>query len=104
MSYPTRFYVSWCINRKADGGLELPAKVTLETYGHLFPRGDGGGRNWRLPKLPCLGRTARQKIGDVRRKPSIVLDLSEATLERNDGPGFLFVLHGSKPPAQEVAT
>jgi integrase len=40
------------INRKADGGLELPAKVvqarmghssimvTLDTYGHLFPRND----------------------------------------------------------------
>jgi integrase len=48
------FYASWCINRKADGGLELPAKVvqsrlghssitvTLDTYGHLFPRGDDG--------------------------------------------------------------
>lgn len=46
------FYASWCINRKQDGGLELPAKVvqhrlghssitvTLDTYGHLFPRGD----------------------------------------------------------------
>jgi integrase len=46
------FYASSCINRKADGGLELPAKVvqerlghstisqTLDTYGHLFPRGD----------------------------------------------------------------
>jgi integrase len=46
------FYASWCINRRADGGLELPAKVvqarlghasivmTLDTYGHLFPRGD----------------------------------------------------------------
>jgi integrase len=46
------FYASWCINRKVDGGLELPAKVvqerlghssitvTLDTYGHLFPRGD----------------------------------------------------------------
>jgi integrase len=46
------FYASWCINREADGGLELPAKVvqerlghssitlTLDTYGHLFPRGD----------------------------------------------------------------
>jgi integrase len=46
------FYASWCINRKIDGGLELPAKVvqerlghssitvTLDTYGHLFPRGD----------------------------------------------------------------
>jgi integrase len=49
------FYASWCINRKIDGGLELPAKVvqerlghssiavTLDTYGHLFPRGDDGG-------------------------------------------------------------
>jgi integrase len=46
------FYASWCINRKEDGGLELPAKVvqerlghssilmTMDTYGHLFPRGD----------------------------------------------------------------
>jgi integrase len=48
------FYASWCINRKVDGGLELPAKMvqerlghaniamTLDTYGHLFPRGDDG--------------------------------------------------------------
>jgi integrase len=48
------FYASWCINRVADGGLELPAKVvqhrlghssitvTLDTYGHLFPTGDDG--------------------------------------------------------------
>ena len=47
-----QFYASWCINRKADGGLELPPKVvqdrmghssitvTMDTYGHLFPRGD----------------------------------------------------------------
>jgi integrase len=46
------FFASWCIDRKVDGGLELPAKVvserlghssigiTLNTYGHLFPRGD----------------------------------------------------------------
>jgi len=46
------FFASWCINRKADGGLELPAKVvqerlghstivmTLDRYGHLFPRSD----------------------------------------------------------------
>jgi integrase len=46
------FYASWCINRKADGGLELPAKVvqermghasitiTMDTYGHLFPSHD----------------------------------------------------------------
>jgi integrase len=46
------FYASWCINRRADGGLELPPKVvqerlghssimmTMDVYGHLFPRGD----------------------------------------------------------------
>lgn len=46
------FYASWCINRTEDGGLGLPPKVvqerlghstimmTLDTYGHLFPRGD----------------------------------------------------------------
>jgi integrase len=46
------FFASWCINRKLDGGLELPAKVvqerlghssiamTLDIYGHLFPRHD----------------------------------------------------------------
>jgi integrase len=48
------FYASWCINRRADGGLELPVKVvqtrmghasiqiTSDVYGHLFPRGDDG--------------------------------------------------------------
>ena len=48
------FYASWCINRKSDGGLELPMKVvqhrlghssiqmTSDVYGHLFPRGDDG--------------------------------------------------------------
>jgi integrase len=48
------FYASWCINRKEDGGLELPLKVvqarlghasiqmTADRYGHLFPRGDDG--------------------------------------------------------------
>jgi integrase len=46
------FFASWCINRKCDGGLELPSKVvqqrlghttitmTSDTNGHLFPRGD----------------------------------------------------------------
>jgi integrase len=48
------FYASWCINRKVDGGLELPSKIvqqrmghasiaiTMDVYGHLFPRGDDG--------------------------------------------------------------
>jgi integrase len=48
------FYASWCINRKKDGGLELPPKtvqdrlghasivMTLDIYGHLFPSHDDG--------------------------------------------------------------
>jgi integrase len=48
------FYASWCINRRADGGLELPLKVvqerlghasvnlTADVYGHLFPRAHDG--------------------------------------------------------------
>jgi integrase len=48
------FYASWLINRKEDGGLGLPAKMvqermghasivmTMDTYGHLFPRLDDG--------------------------------------------------------------
>jgi integrase len=46
------FYASWCINRRQDGGLELPPKIvqerlghssitmTMDVYGHLFPRKD----------------------------------------------------------------
>jgi integrase len=46
------FFASWCINRRGDGGLELPLKVvserlghsniaiTADLYSHLFPRGD----------------------------------------------------------------
>jgi integrase len=46
------WFASWCINRKAEGGLELTAKavqermghssiqVTFDTYGHMFPVAD----------------------------------------------------------------
>lgn len=46
------FYASWCINPVTQGGQGLPPKVvqermghasivmTMDTYGHLFPRGD----------------------------------------------------------------
>ncbi|NTF80878.1 site-specific integrase [Rhizobium rhizogenes] len=48
------WFASWCINRRKDGGLELPPKIvqermghstiamTMDTYGHLFPRNDDG--------------------------------------------------------------
>jgi integrase len=46
------YFASWCANRKADGGLELPLRVvqarmghatismTADRYSHLFPEGD----------------------------------------------------------------
>lgn len=49
------FYASWCINRRIDGGLELPPKMvqgrmghssitmTMDVYGHLFPSTDEVG-------------------------------------------------------------
>ena len=57
------FYASWCINRKKDGGLELPMKtvqarlghssivMTSDVYGHLFPRGDDGSELADAEKL-----------------------------------------------------
>jgi len=48
---------SWCINRRVDGGLELPPKLvqerlghatltmTMDVYGHLFPRGEWAERS-----------------------------------------------------------
>ena len=57
---------SWCINRRADGGLELPLKLvqarlghasitmTADRYGHLFPRGDDGA-SWRQQSKPWSG-------------------------------------------------
>ncbi|MGC2716521.1 MAG: tyrosine-type recombinase/integrase, partial [Pseudolabrys sp.] len=57
------FYASWCINRKADGGLELPIKtvqarlghasivMTSDVYGHLFPSTDDGREMAEAEKL-----------------------------------------------------
>lgn len=57
------FYASWLINRKADGGLELPLKtvqdrlghssvlMTSDVYGHLFPRTDDGREMAEAEKL-----------------------------------------------------
>ncbi|KIZ38076.1 site-specific integrase, partial [Rhodopseudomonas palustris] len=46
------YFASWCVNRRTDGGLELPLKIvserlghsniaiTSDLYSHLFPRAD----------------------------------------------------------------
>jgi integrase len=60
------FYASWCINRRRDGGLELPAKIvqerlghssitiTMDRYGHLFPS-DDDGKELEAAELALLG-------------------------------------------------
>jgi integrase len=57
------FYASWCINRKSDGGLELPLKtvsarlghasiqITADRYGHLFPSQDDGAEMAAAEKM-----------------------------------------------------
>jgi integrase len=57
------FYASWLINRRQDGGLELPIKtvqqrlghssivMTSDVYGHLFPCGDDGSEMAEAEKL-----------------------------------------------------
>ena len=77
------FYASWCVNRRADGGLELPLKtaqgrlghatisMTADRYGHLFPRGDDGAelaaaeRAFLLPAAVPNGSTDAQNGAPV---------------------------------------
>lgn len=60
------WFASWCINSKADGGLELSPKavqsrmghsnisITFDTYGHLFPAVDET-ENLRIAERALLG-------------------------------------------------
>lgn len=61
------FYASWSINRPQDGGLGLPPKViqerlghssimmTMDVYGHLFPRGDDAAEMAAAERALFLG-------------------------------------------------
>ena len=91
------FYASWCINRRADGGLELPLKVVQErlghacvtlkadVYGHLYFRAQMTQANWRRQSGLCwfesMGATQmqhaaklpnRSNAGRLTVKPTIV--------------------------------
>jgi integrase len=69
------FYASWCINRKVDGGQELPLKVvqarlghstiamTADTYGHLFPDANDGDELARA-ELSLINATRTQHEGN----------------------------------------
>jgi integrase len=72
------FYASWCINRRVDGGLELPLKLvqarlghasiqmTADRYGHLFPSGDDGAELAAAEKT-LLRNTARDRLRVAKR-------------------------------------
>jgi integrase len=79
------FFASWCINPKARGGRELPAKVvqsllghasivmTLDVYGHLFPHGDDRTE---------LAAATAALLGDPT--PANVADLAKARKARRE--------------------
>jgi integrase len=76
------FFASWCIDRRADGGLALPLKVvqerlghssvtmTADRYGHVFPRGDES-RELAVAEAELLGcfpaRVGRSSGPIIRR-------------------------------------
>jgi integrase len=74
------FFASWCINRRQDGGMAengLPAKVvqerlghatigmTMDTYGHLFPRADDQDELAAGEQYYDSGGETRQNIDKV---------------------------------------
>jgi integrase len=99
------FYASWCINRKVDGGLGLPPKVvqerlghstiamTLDVYGHLFPRADDAkelaaaerallGTRHRRNMKANSSKIAKSESGDYTRKSLELLKLQrQETIE-----------------------
>ena len=86
------FYASWCINRRVDGGLELPLKLvqarlghasiqmTADTYGHLFPRGDDGS------ELAAAERATAWRGLKNRNTRSTASAASVSRLRRTLGP------------------
>jgi hypothetical protein len=85
------FGVTWCINRKADGGLELPLKtvqarlghssiaMTADVYGHLFR----AGRAAASPNLPGRGYLTAPAVGD---DATAALPLPSATTQLEQLP------------------
>lgn len=82
------WFASWCINRRVDGGLELPAKlvqqrvghssiqVTMDTYGHLFPSTDDNalleaaeGKLLMIPDATKLRHGRRKQGLEIALKP-----------------------------------
>jgi hypothetical protein len=76
------FYALWSINRKVDGGLELPIKVvqgrlghaliqmTADRYGHLFPRGDDAAELAAAERAFLGPSRPRDKNSMGRKTPS----------------------------------
>jgi hypothetical protein len=65
------FYASWCINRRADGGLELPLKLVQARLGHVSIQNDSGSIWAPLPtRRRCRGDGGgREGISGLSRVP-----------------------------------
>ena len=55
------FYASWCINRRVDGGLELPLKMVQERLGHASIAMTAGPLR---PPVPARRRRHRDGGGE----------------------------------------
>jgi hypothetical protein len=74
------FSASCCINRKEDGGLELPAKIVqarlghasivmaMDRYGHLFPGTDDGAETRTCRAGATTSCSCRRDVDSILEK------------------------------------
>jgi len=60
------FYASWCINRKVDGGLELPAKSRPGAAWSFLDRNDDGHLRAPVPERRRWARTGASGVASDR--------------------------------------
>ena len=63
------FYASWCINRRVDGGLELPLKLVQSRLGHasIQMTADRYGHQKNTNTLSRARKFAHLIVGEIRR-------------------------------------
>jgi hypothetical protein len=89
------FYASWCINRRMDGGLELPLKVvqarlghasiqmTADVYGHLgLTPLQPPLQPWPICSIPNYGQHPSNQRVSGQSLPAFGLDSRAATTDR----------------------
>ena len=71
------FYASWCINRRADGGLELPIKVVQGRLGHATHPNDGRSPTGICFRAAMIRRTGSRRAGLFRVMSKVTKPLGE---------------------------